>query len=250
MINKKINIGTSGWVYNHWKGIFYPEVIPGKDMLNFYSKKFNTVEINYTFYKLPKIEDVINWVKNSPDNFLFSVKASRFITHMKNLKDPQESTKRFFEIIENFNNKLGPILFQLSPHWHINSDRLENFLEKIPSNFLYTFELRHKSWFNKEIYDILKKYNVALCFHDYSVKRTPIEVTSEFIYIRFHGSEGGYFGYYNRKELEWWAKKIKEWDKENLPVFVYFNNDAFGNAIKNAIELKDMLGLSNSKYES
>ncbi|TXT59888.1 MAG: hypothetical protein BAJALOKI2v1_160060 [Promethearchaeota archaeon] len=237
----QIRIGTSGWVYEHWKNTFYPNDLPQEEILNYYSKHFNTVEVNNTFYNLPNKDTVKKWRSKAPKDFLYSIKANRYITHMKNLKDPQKPIKKMISNIQYLKNNLGPILFQLSPKWHINYKRLKNFLEVLPNDYKYVFELRNKSWFIEKIFTLLRNHEVALCIHDFKGEETPIKITTDFTYLRFHGPDGQYFGSYSQKALKSWSKRIKKWIKQNLDVYIYFNNDAEANAIKNAKELKLLL---------
>jgi uncharacterized protein YecE (DUF72 family) len=241
-----LKIGTSGWMYKHWIGRFYPKDIKNKKMLKFYCRKFSTVEINNTFYQLPDPDSIKNWINETPKDFIFTVKANRYITHMKNLKEPQKITKKFFNIIKNFENNIGPVLFQLSSNWHVNIERLENFVPVLPDNYDYVFELRHPSWFCDEVYGLLRKNNIAFCFHDYDNKKTPLEITSQdLIYIRLHGSNANYKKLYSNNELNWWTKKIAKWTSEGKKIYVFFNNDAFGSAITNAIEIREKLKALN-----
>jgi len=234
---KKIFIGTSGWMYDHWKGNFYPKNLSKDKMLKYYSTQFRTVEINNTFYKLPKKNTVINWYQKSEDNFLFSVKANRYITHMKNLKDCEEPISNSLKKIKNLKEKLGPILFQLPPQWHKNYSRLKNFLDVLNEDFLYVIELRHPSWFTEEIFQLLRDKNVSLCIHDITGDFTPQKITADFIYIRFHGPEGNYHKKYSNNEISIWTEKIFKWYNENITIFVYFNNDAYGRSTENASEM-------------
>jgi len=232
----RIHIGTSGWHYKHWLGLFYPEKFPVKEMLNFYVRHFDTVEINNSFYHLPSDSTFDAWRDNTPPGFLFAVKGSRFITHMKKLKDPVSSTAKFFAGAERLHEKLGPILFQLPPHWKLNLERLDEFLAVVPKGHQYVFEFRDPSWHVKEVYDVLRHYNAGYCIYDFAGSPTPIEITATFTYIRFHGAN--YSGSYSPKQLREWADRIKGWQKKLRDVYVYFNNDIGGHAIKNANELK------------
>ena len=235
----KVHIGTSGWHYKHWLGLFYPEKLPAREMLNFYVQHFDTVEINNTFYHLPADTTFDAWRENTPPGFLFAVKGSRFITHMKKLKDPASSTAKFFAGAERLEEKLGPILFQLPPHWHLNLERLKEFLETIPKGHQYVFEFREPSWHVPEVYDSLRRFNAAFCNYDFAGSATRIEITANFTYIRFHGAH--YSGSYSGKELREWAAKIKKWRRTLKDIYVYFNNDIGGHAINNAKELKELI---------
>ena len=241
VLENKILIGTSGWMYNHWKGPFYPEKFPNKNMLKFYAENFHTVEINSTFYRLPSETTVKNWVNETPDDFIIAIKANRFITHRKYLKDGQETTKRFFDVIKILKKKLGVILFQLPPNWYYNYDRIKEFVEILPKQYLYTFEMRNPSWYVPDIFDLLKKHNIALCIHDFTGNLFLEKVTTNFIYLRFHGPVSLYYGKYSSDQLNEWAEKINQWVKQNITVFAYFNNDAHGWAVENALELLEKL---------
>lgn len=236
----KVHIGTSGWHYKHWLGLFYPEKLPAREMFSFYSRHFDTVEINNSFYRLPENSTFESWRENSPKDFVFAVKASRFITHMKKLKEPKSSTARFLTATEHLSEKLGPILFQLPPRWHLNAERLAEFLESLPKDHKYAFEFREESWFVPEVYQLLRDHDAAFCIHDLGGKQTPLEITADFTFIRFHGpGEAKYSGSYSNERLREWAKRIKKWRRELSGVFVYFNNDIGGHAVVNAKELKE-----------
>jgi uncharacterized protein YecE (DUF72 family) len=237
-----IHIGTSGWNYKHWLGPFYPKDLPQKKMLAYYADHFDTVEINNTFYQLPQFSTFTTWRETVPPHFTFAVKASRFITHMKKLKAPKTSTKKFFNRSERLEDKLGPILFQLPPGWQRNYDRLARFLERIPSEGRYAFEFRNPSWLQNEIYDLLRHHNIAFCIHDFGGKESPREITSDFAYVRMHGpGEVAYAGSYPPGALKKWARHIKSWRKDLKAIYVYFNNDFQGYAVKNALKLRELL---------
>ena len=236
----KLFIGTSGWVYSHWEEIFYPEDLPGKAKLKYFSQHFKTTEINYSFYHLPRPSTYQNWYLQTPEDFLFAVKANRFITHIKRLKGVKEAWKTFIENTLNLKEKLGPILFQFPPSFRANEteiERLEDFLKLITKNKLrYAFEFRHQSWCDKKVYDLLKKYKVAWVIADSSSYPKAEVVTANFVYIRMHGSKVLFTSNYTKRELKDLAQKIKKWLK-TANVYVYFNNDAYGYAIDNARDL-------------
>ena len=236
----KLFIGTSGWVYSHWEEIFYPEDLQGKAKLKYFSQHFKTTEINYSFYHLPRSSTYQNWYLQTPEDFLFAVKASRFITHIKRLKGVKEAWKIFIENALNLKEKLGPILFQFPPSFRANEteiERLEDFLKLITKNKLrYAFEFRHQSWCDKKVYDLLKKYKVVWVIADSSSYPKAEVVTANFVYIRMHGSKVLFTSNYTKRELKDLAQKIKKWLKTSN-VYVYFNNDAYGYAIENAKEL-------------
>ena len=238
-----VRIGTSGWHYQHWLGLFYPPKLAPKEMFRFYSLHFDTVELNNTFYLLPSPETFESCRDNSPDNFLYAVKASRFITHMKKLKDPESSTMKFLDGAERLGKTLGPILFQLPPRWRVDIERLSSFLAALPKAHRYVIEIRDESWLVKEVYEVLRQFNVAFCIHDLAHMRTPLEITADFTYIRFHGPGAAkYRGSYSDPALREWAEKISEWRAANVDSYVYFNNDIGGHAIRNAQTLKKLLG--------
>jgi len=237
----KVWIGTSGYSYKHWQGIFYPLKLPQRKQLEYYSGFFSTVELNVTFYRLPQEKAFLSWYKNTPKGFLFTVKGSRFITHIKRLKDCTEPLKRFFDRASLLKEKLGVILWQLPPDFKCNLNRLNDFLDALRpyDSYYHTFEFRHPSWFCKEVHDMVKQQKMALCQSDWP---DLVEVADDypFFYIRRHGSPL-YAGCYSREELQRDAEYILSKFKLNRDVFVYFNNDAFGYAIKNALELKKII---------
>jgi len=242
MKKDKLFIGTSGWNYSHWEdGVFYPKKLPKADQLIFYTKKFKTIEINASFYHLILKKTFQNWYQKTPEGFVFAVKANRFITHIKKLKDVDEPWKNFINNAKYLKEKLGPILFQLPPRWTGNPDRLKNFVKILPSRYKYVFEFREKTWFCDEVYKILNKKNIALCFSDSPSFPFEEKITASFIYIRFHGSGSLYGSCYSKKQLKNWAKKIKKYLVDGFNVYAYFNNDAFGYAPKNAKELISFL---------
>lgn len=237
----KIYIGTSGWHYGHWKGPLYPKEISSEDFLMFYAKQFQTTEINNTFYQLPTKKTLASWRDTVPDGFVFSIKASRYITHMKKLKDPEKSTRKFFSLIEVLGDKAGPVLFQLPPKWKVNLDRLEDFLDKLPSIYRYSFEFRDTTWFGQNTEHLLVKKKVAFCIYDFDGRQSPRSVTTDFIYIRLHGPEGAYTGKYDKGTLSDWTEAISTWAGEGKDVYCYFDNDQKGYAPQNALSLKELL---------
>lgn len=236
-------IGTSGWSYSHWKGVFYPKTLSPSGFLSYYTTKFDTVEINSSFYHLPKKQTFKNWYDRTPDNFLFSVKASRFISHQKRLKDCLESWRLFYSRAKLLKEKLGPILFQFPPSFKADRSRLEEFLKILPKNHQFTFEFRHQSWFCQLIYKIFKKFNIALTIADTPYYPCVEEITADFTYLRLHGHEQLYASNYSNDSLKKWARLIKRWIKDFRlkAVYVYFDNDAYGFAPQNALTLKKLL---------
>lgn len=267
----KIFIGTSGWAYSDWTEIFYPENLPSKDKLKYFSQHFKTAEINYSFYHLPRPSTYQNWYNQVPKDFIFSIKASRFITHVKRLKNAHQAWKAFLENALNLKEKLGPILFQFPPSFKAteeNIKRLEEFLgaqwsssrkaapiahlitmhphnaplrtllQRRYSSFLrLAFEFRHPTWCDKKVYQLLRKYSAAWVIADSPRYPKAEVVTADFVYIRMHGSQILFGSKYNNKELKDLAQKIKKWLKQKLDVYVYFNNDFHGYAVENARQL-------------
>lgn len=243
-----IFIGTSGWEYKHWKNVFYPKNITGKEHLEYYAKYFSTVEVNNSFYHLLNNKVVNNWINSTPEDFVFAVKASRYITQMKKLKEPKASTEKFFESIKPFGEKIGPILFQLPPNFGFNGQRLEEFIvtcvtqnktcSKETPDYKYVFEFRNPSWYNEKTYEILNRYNCAFCIYNLGTTQTPKEITADFVYMRFHGNYGLGSGKYSTKELEGFAQDINNFTSKGKDVYCYFNNDEAGFAVENAIELR------------
>lgn len=234
----KVFIGTSGWSYEHWKGVFYPEDLAKAKWLEYYCQHFKTVELNASFYHLPKRKTFENWRKRVGRDFVFSVKGSRFITHMKKLKDCQEPAVRFFEAASGVKNSKDIVLWQLPPGLKVNVKRLKEFLGGLRgARWRYAFEFRNETWLCKEVFEMLKGHNMAVVFQDFEYWPITEKITADFVYIRLHGKKELYVSCYTKKELENWAKKIKNWKKEELDVYVYFNNDMRGYAVKNAKEL-------------
>lgn len=234
----KVWIGTSGWSYEHWKnGVFYPEDWK-EHQLKYYQKFFDTVELNASFYHLPKKKTFENWRELVPENFIFAVKGSRYITHIKKLKEVEEPLNRLLDRARGLEDKLGPILFQFPPSWEIKLERLKKFLKLLPEDQRFTFEFRHPSWFCPEVYQLLSQYNAALALADTPNYPLVEEITTDFVYIRLHGHQQLYGSEYSQKELEKWAQKVNNWGRET---FVYFDNDAQGYAPKNAQELKEII---------
>ena len=238
---KYIRIGTSGWHYQHWRENFYP---PGEppNLLR-YAERFDTVEINNSFYRLPSAETFQAWRDKTQPGFLFAVKASRFITHMKKLTDPEGSFEKFFAAVAHLGPKLGPILFQLPPRWRCNAGRLEEFLTVIAHRGLRcAFEFRNETWFGPEIQEILARHNAAFCIYDIAQRRSPLPTTADFVYIRLHGPEAAaYAGSYSDEVLAEWADRIRDWRSQGRDVFCYFDNDQKAYAAGDALRLKAML---------
>jgi len=240
-VSASVNIGTSGWHYKHWLGPFYPEKLPASKMLDYYAERFHTVELNNTFYRLPPESGVIAWRDSTPANFCFSAKGSRFLTHMKKLKDPEPGIEKFFSRVDLLGDKLGPIVFQLPPWWEVNAARLEAFLEALPPRRLYSFELRNATWHTAEIDRILQRYNVAFCIYEIAGFRSDFHLTADHTYVRLHGPGGAYQGSYPDATLDEWAARIEAWAAGLRAVYVYFDNDQAAFAVENALTLQRKL---------
>ncbi len=202
---------------------------------------FQTVEINSSFYRLPQKQTLEKWHEAAPDSFVFTAKASRYITHMKKLKDPQESVATFLERICILGDKLGPILFQLPPRWHFNKARLAELLDALSDEFRYAFEFRDHSWLNEQTYSLLSQHKAAFCIYELDGFLSPKEITADFIYMRLHGPNGAYQCSYNAQALASWAGIFSAWASQGHTVYCYFDNDEAGYATQNAERLKDML---------
>lgn len=237
-----IFIGTSGWSYAHWRENFYPADLPSAAMLPFYAEHFRTAEINNTFYQLPTEHAVEAWANTVPEGFVFSVKASRFITHMKKLKDPAATLPPFMERIRLLGPKLGPILFQLPSGWRLNLERLRQFLQALDRRHRYALECRDQSWFDERVYALLAEHQVAWCMHDLNRKLSPLETTTDLVYIRLHGPDGPYCGSYGKRALSDWAVRMRDWQAQGRQVYCYFDNDEAGYAPQNALKLREILG--------
>jgi uncharacterized protein YecE (DUF72 family) len=243
----KLYVGTSGYAYSHWEGIFYPGNLPKTKKLEYYCQHFDTVELNNTFYRLPGEKVFESWCKRTPKNFIFAVKVSRFITHVKKLVDCQEPWKIFLKRALILKEKLGPLLFQLPPFLKAEPKKLEDFGEMIlkesSKGLRFAFEFRNESWCNEKIYQLLKKFNFAWVVVDSPEWPKVYRVTADFVYVRMHGSKILFGSKYTKRELEDLAKRIKKWKKQNLDVYCYFNNDAYGYAVEDATELLKLCGV-------
>jgi uncharacterized protein YecE (DUF72 family) len=236
-----IRIGCSGWVYKHWRGILYPEGLPQLLWFERYAEEFDTVEINNSFYRLPKGETFDQWRKQAPKGFCYAVKANRFITQAKKLKDAAEPLERFLEPTLRLKEHLGPILFQLPPRFRANLERLESFLKLLPADQVHVFEFRDRSWFNNDIFHLLDCYGAAFCVHDMPGLQTPRWASGKAAYVRFHGASGKYWGRYSDEALLSWTDWIVEQAASGRNVWCYFNNDIHGAAIHDARTLKAMV---------
>ena len=234
-------IGTSGWHYAHWQGLFYPEGMPTSRWLAHYIQHFPTVEINNSFYRQPKTSAWQLWRRSVPDGFRFAVKVNRFITHIKRLKDVAEPVTTFLSRAGHLKEKLGPLLYQLPPNMRRNDERLEAFLSLLPKEHRHVVEFRHESWLDEGVFDILRRHHVGFCVFDMPGLAGPLVATADFAYIRLHGATGLYCSCYSDAELEGWAKRIAGLARDLEAVYIYFNNDAEGFAVQNAHTLWEKL---------
>jgi len=237
----QIHIGTSGWHYKHWVGPFYPPRTPASKMLPYYFQHFDTVELNNTFYRLPQRGALENWRDSTPEHFCFAAKGSRFLTHRKKLKDPEQGLGRYFEAIEILEHKLGPILFQLPPNWEVDACRFETFLRNLRAEHRYAFEFRNPSWNCSEILQLLEQFRAAYCIYHLAGYQSPLEITADFVYVRLHGPGGRYQGSYSDQELGFWADHIMDWKAHVRAVYVYFDNDDTGYAVRDALRLRELV---------
>ncbi len=235
-------IGTSGWRYDHWIGTAYPEGTRPDDFLHHYAGFLRTVEVNSTFYGLPSQKSIEAWLAATPPDFVFAVKASRYLTHMKKLKDPEAGLHRFLAAIRPFGKKLGPVLFQLPPRWRRNAERLDAFLDALPPIHRYAFEFRDPSWHGSEVAALLKRHNAAFCIFELAGKQSPLLTTADFAYIRLHGPGGAYQGCYDDSLLAGWAGRVGDLREQGLDVYCYFDNDEAGYAFANAVRLAELVG--------
>ena len=234
-------VGTSGWSYRHWRGAFYPKGLKPAQELSFYAERLESVEVNGTFYRLIAEDTFRKWCDETPAGFVFACKGSRFLTHMKRLKDTGQGLARFFERVEALEGRLGPVVFQLPAHFKPDLERLAGFLDALPAAHRYAFEFRDPAWFEPALLELLAKRNVALCLYEFAGRTAPLEVTADFVYIRLHGPDGPYQGSYGDGALEGWAERIRGWAKQGLDVYCYFDNDERAFAPRNALRLKELL---------
>lgn len=232
-------LGTSGWFYSHWQGLFYPNDLPQSKWFKYYCQNFKTVELNSTFYHFPTEKTALGWYKKSPADFVYTLKVNRFITHLKKFKGCEKQIKDFYKVGKVLKEKMGCFLFQLPPSLKYDEDKLREIIEQLDKEKLNALEFRHETWFNQEVYDFLKKNNIICCV--VSAPDLPEEFvkTAKDVYIRFHGKKSWYGSNYNKGELKEYARKIKRLKARNN--WVYFNNDYHAYAVKNCLELKKML---------
>jgi uncharacterized protein YecE (DUF72 family) len=234
-------IGTSGWSYDHWNGTFYPEGLPSARRLEAYARVFNGTEINNSFYQLPSEETLRAWGNTVAEGFCFAVKASRYVTHMKKLKDPPQGLQELLERVSVLGPNRGPLLFQLPPKWRFNRERLERFLGALEGAGRCAFEFRDPSWINADTLALLERSNTAFCIYDLDGYQTPDHCTADFVYLRLHGPNGPYRGRYDEQSLEDWATRLRDWKASGLDTYCWFDNDEAGHAADNAKTLARMV---------
>ena len=237
----RVHIGCSGWIYRHWRELFYPAKLPQRLWFAHYSDTFGTVELNTSFYHLPKAETFTRWRDQAPPGFRYSVKAPRFITHMKKLKDCSEPVEEFLSRARNLGESIGPILYQLPPRWAFNRGRLEEFIALLPADLSHVFEFREKSWLSEEVLALLDRHGMAFCAHDMPGLATPRWASGPIAYVRFHGGTGKYVGRYRDESLLAWTDWIVDQAGSGRDVWCYFNNDIHGHAIHDALTLRAMV---------
>jgi uncharacterized protein YecE (DUF72 family) len=240
----KIYIGTSGWSYQSWRGPFFPETVKVKDHLRYYAGLFNTTELNGVFYRTPTEEAVRGWRAQTPDDFCFAWKASKFITHWKRLTPKSRNSLALLESrLKLLGPKAGPVLFQLPPQFKADRERLAAFLKMLSRRRTYAFEFRDKSWYSDEILELLREHDVSLCLSDHRDAPSPWVVTARHVYVRGHGPGGAYKDNYPDKTLRAWARDVERWRRQRRTVYVYFDNDQKSAAPFDALRLMQMLGL-------
>jgi len=241
-VAERVRIGCSGWQYKDWRERFYPKGCAQRNWLEYYSRHFDTVEVNSTFYRLAKPDAVARWVEETPADFEFALKASRYLTHIKRLTDLDQGVQRYYERIQPLIDakKLGPVLWQLPGNFQRDDERLGNALNALPKG-RHCFEFRHPSWFCDEVYELLRWHEVALAVGDHPKRPfQPLVLTADWTFVRFHHGHRGRRGNYSRTELDEWARRIADW-RRRAEVLVYFNNDWEGFAVDNALTLKRLL---------
>jgi uncharacterized protein YecE (DUF72 family) len=242
----QMRIGCSGWNYKSWKGRFYPAEMPASQWLDHYLHTFDTVEINNTFYRLPEAATFASWRQQTPRSFLMAVKASRFLTHMKRLREPEEPLERLFSRARELGTRLGPVLYQLPGNFPIDLTRLESFLRALPARpaprsrqlLRHVIEFRHPSWYVNETYQLLEAHGVTLCLHDKAGSEISEPFVGPCVYVRFHGTNGHYHGSYGETALTTWARRVTERWRSGQDVYAYFNNDPDAISTLNARALR------------
>jgi uncharacterized protein YecE (DUF72 family) len=241
MTGARCHVGTSGWVYPHWRGTFYPAGLAQTRWYGHYAQSFDTTEINYSFYRLPSEKAFDRWREQAPPGFLYAVKANRYLTHIKRLKDVDEALEQFVSRSRRLGDRLGPILWQLPPHWRSDAEVLASFAARLPRDMVHAFEFRDPRWFTASVKEVLERFGLALCIYDMPGLSCPSWIIGDVVYLRFHGSGTVYGGLYGEDVLRPWADRIRAWLNENRTVYAYFNNDACGYAVQDALTLRRLL---------
>jgi uncharacterized protein YecE (DUF72 family) len=236
-VTAPIRVGCSGWSYPHWRGPFYPQHLPEKEWFAYYTRAFDTVEINNSFYRLPSATTVAHWAQHAPAGFLYAVKVNRYITHMKKLKEPRQALRQFLTRMRPLRHFLGPLLYQLPPHWRCDAQRLRDFLALLPSDLVHVFEFRDATWLNDGVFALLEESGASLCVHDMPGIGVPRVAVGRVAYVRFHGTLPSYGGGYAEATLRSWARWLQGQADAGRGAFAYFNNDAGGQAVVDAQKL-------------
>jgi uncharacterized protein YecE (DUF72 family) len=238
-----VHIGTSGWSYDHWRGVLYPHDAPARDRLNYYTNHFRTVELNSSYYHWPRDASFMRWRRVTPDDFLLTVKAPRGLAHACRLYAPERWVERICLAFETLASKRGVLLVQLPPQFPCDYRRLDYFLRLMPPWLRVAVEFRHPSWHREEIFNLLEERGAAYCVMSGAGLPCALRATAPFVYVRMHGPDHHhlYAGSYSDRELHWWSQRIREWEGDGRDVFVYFNNDGGGNAVRNAMTLMNAL---------
>lgn len=239
-----IHIGTSGWSYDHWHGVLYPHGIPPHERLSYYLQRYRTVELNSSYYRWPKDSAFVSWRRRLPEGFLLSVKAPGLLTHVRRLYGPERWISRIDRSLSRLGDRRGVLLAQLSPTLPYDHARLDYFLSHLPRHLRVAVEFRHPSWHHDGVFDLLERHGAAYCVMSGAHLPCVLRATAPFVYARLHGPDQHhlYGGSYSDDDLRWWADRIREWEAMGREVFVYFNNDGGGNAVRNADTLRWLLG--------
>jgi uncharacterized protein YecE (DUF72 family) len=241
MTRAEIRIGCSGWQYAHWRGDLYPRELPQDRWFEHYAERFDTVELNNSFYRLPEADTFAAWGRRSPPGFLMAVKASRYLTHVRRLREPRDPLDRLWTRASRLGDHLGPMLYQLPPRWRRNVERLASFADAVPRDRLQALEIRDPDWYHPDTYAVIERGGLALCLHDMPGSASPRRPIGPFVYVRFHGSGTGYGGAYPGKALAAWADRLVAWAEAGLAGYAYFNNDLGGHAFRDASRLREMV---------
>lgn len=230
-----------GWQYVHWRGDFYPRDLPQDRWFEHYAERFDTVELNNSFYRLPEADAFAAWARRAPSGFLMAVKASRYLTHVRRLREPAEPLDRLWRRARRLGDRLGPMLYQLPPRWHRNVERFDDFALAVPSDRPQAVEFRDPDWYHAETYAALERGGLALCLHDMPGSTSPRQLIGPFVYVRFHGSGAKYGGRYPGQALAAWADRLLGWAEGGRACYAYFNNDVGGHAFRDAARLREMV---------